>query len=810
MRKIFVFINILFALSFKLFSQTVLDYTSPKEYEIAAITISGVKYLSEDALILISQLYVGQTISVPGDETSNAIKKLWKQGLFSDVQISITKIEDDKIYLNIFLQERPRLLRIDFFGVKKSEEEELIEDIPLTPGGQVTDDNINNTKNIIFDYYAEKGFYKTNVDIIQKDDTTMQNIVILEIFVDKFEKIKINEIIVEGNTVFSDEKVKRKLKDTKQKVWYRFYKPSKYVEDKYTVDKETLITKYNEEGYRDASVLVDSVYEFDDETINIFLQIDEGKQYFFRNITWVGNTKYTSAQLTKILDIQKGNVYDQSRLENRLSYEDDALSNLYLDDGYLFFQAIPKELLIENDSVDLEISLYEGPQASINRITVEGNSRTNDRVVLREIRTVPGELFSKSDIIRSIRELATLGNFDPEQLVPTPVPNQTDGTVDIKYGVIERSNDMFELSGGWGNKMFVGRVGLSFNNFSTHNIFDKKSWQPLPTGDGQKLSVSIQASGKAYQMYSISFIEPWLGGKKPQSLSISLYHNSIGNYIGYTDVEPGALKLWGASTGIGRRLKWPDDYFTLYGELNLQRYVIKKPTSYIDAPLGTYNIYSINATLSRSSIDNPLYSRSGGSFSFGTQITLPYSRIFGTDFNEKYNLVEFYKVSLSSAWFNQIVGDLVIHTKFEYGFLGYFDKNIGYSPFESYVVGGSGMGYQSFGKDIVALRGYDDETLTPNEGGHIYNKYTIEMRYPVVLSETASIYGLGFLEAGNCWNKLNEFNPFDIYRSAGVGVRVFLPMLGQLGIDWGYGFDAVPNKPDANKGQIHFVFGQQF
>lgn len=814
MRKLFFLTCILISFTFRLFAQQPeIDYSNPKEYEIGGITVSGVKYLSEDALILISQLYIGQKIYIPGDEITNAIQKLWKQGLFSDVQISITDYKDAQIFLNIYLQERPRLLRIDFYGVKKADEEELIEKIPLSPGGQVTENNLNNTTNIIKDFYAEKGFYKTEVNIVQRDDTTLQNIVILDVYVDRFEKIRINEIILEGNSVFSDKKIKRKLKDTKQKLWYRFYKPSKYIEDKFTEDKKTLITKYNEEGFRDAQIVEDSIYEFDEKTINIYLKIEEGSQYFFRDISWVGNTKYTNQQLTKLLDIKKGDVYDQTRLENRLSYDEDAVSNLYLDDGYLFFQAIPKELLIENDSVDLEIMFYEGPQASINRIEITGNTRTNDRVVIRELKTVPGELFSKSDIIRSIRELANLGSFDPEQLVPVPTPNQLDGTVDIEYGVVERSNDMFELSGGWGAGMFVGRVGLSFNNFSTRNFFDKKSWQPLPTGDGQKLSLSVQASGKAYQMASISFIEPWLGGKKPNSLSVSLYYNSIGSYIGYGNVEPGAMRIFGVSSGLGKRMRWPDDYFTIYGEVSFQKYILRKETSYLDAPLGDYNILSFSATFGRSSIDNPLYPRSGSSFSLTAQSTLPYS-LLGMNSGEDFKWVEYYKLSFNTSWFNQMIGDLVLHTKIEYGAVGYFDKNLGYTPFESYIVGGSGMGYYTFGKDIVALRGYKDESLTPTfngkDGGHVYSKYTVELRYPAILSESANIYGLGFLEAGNCWYNLNEFNPFDIYRSAGVGVRVFLPMLGQLGIDWGWGFDAIPGNPDANGSNIHFVFGQQF
>jgi len=803
MRKLFITISIFILLVSKIFSQTSVDYSNPKEYEIAGITISGVKYLSEDALILISNLNVGQKISIPGDEITNAIQSLWKQGLFSDIKVSIEKIVDNQIYLNIYLQERPRLLRVDFLGIKKTDKDELVEKIPIKPGGQVTDNNINNTKNIIKDYYAEKGFYKTKIEIVQKDDTTLQNVVVLDVYINKFNKTKINEIIIEGNSLFTTEKAKRKLKNTKQKDFYRFYKPSKYVETKFEEDKKLLIAKYNKEGYRDATILVDSVYEFDAKTINIYLKISEGEQYFFRNITWVGNTKYTSEQLTKMLDIKKGDFYDQARLENRLSIEDDAVGNLYLNDGYLFFQSIPRELKIENDSVDLEIMVFEGPQAEIDRIAVSGNTRTNDRVPIRELRTIPGELFSKTDIIRSVRELAQLGSFDPEQLAPMPSPNQVKGTVDIDYKVVERSNDMFELSGGWGNKMFVGKVGLSFNNFSRHNIFNKKAWQPLPIGDGQQLSVSIQASGLYYQLYSISFTEPWFGGKRPNSLSVSLYHNSM---------SMGAMKVWGASSGVGRRLKWPDDYFTLYTELGFQKYIIKERTNFLEnANVGSYNIVPINATLSRSSIDNPLYSRSGSSFTAGLVTSIPFlSRIIGTQAMKDLNLVESYKISFSTSWFNQIFKDLVLNTKFQYGFIGYYNKELGFSPFEGYDLGGSGMGYYTFGKELIGLRGYKDESLTPAPVGHVYTKYTIELRYPVVLGESATIYGLGFMEAGNCWGELNEFNPFDIYRSAGVGARVFLPMLGMLGVDWGWGFDDIPGKPGSNHSQIHFVFGQQF
>ncbi len=798
-----LFIFLLITVSFKSFSQFVVDYSVPKEYELGGIDITGVKYLSEDALLLIAGLQVGTTIGIPGDDITAAVQSLWRQGLFSDVKISVTKIEDGKIFLNIYLQERPRLYKIEFYGIKKADKEELIEKVPISPGGQVTENNLTNTINVIKDHYAEKGFFKTKVEIVQKDDTTLQNVVSLDIFVNKKEKTKINEIIIEGNTIFPINKVRRFLKNTKQIAKYRFYKPSKYIEDKYEEDKKTLIAKYNKKGYRDAIITVDSIYEYDEKTLNIYLKINEGRQYYFRNITWIGNTKYTSEQLSKILDIKSADYYDNARLDNRLTIEQDAVGNLYLDDGYLFFQAIPRELKIDNDSVDIEIMIFEGPQAEIDRVTISGNTRTNDRVPIRELRSVPGELFSKTDIIRSIRELAQLGSFDPEQITPTPSPNQVNGTVDIEYTLVERSNDMFELSGGWGNRMFVGKVGVSFNNFSTRNFFSKKAWQPLPTGDGQKLSVSVQASGVYYQLYSISFTEPWFGGKKPNSLSISLYHNSM---------AMGAMKVWGASSGIGRRLKWPDDYFSLYTELSFQKYIINEQTGYIaGAEVGDYNIIPFNINLSRSSIDNPLFSRSGSSFSFAVQSTLPFlSKLIGTETMRSLKLVESYKISFSTAWFNPVVGKLILHTKFQYGFIGYYNKDLGFSPFEGYDVGGDGMGYYTFGKDMVGLRGYKNSSLTPDPVGHVYSKYTLELRYPIVLGESATIYGLGFLEAGNCWYHINQFNPFDIYRSAGVGARVFLPMLGMIGVDWGWGFDVIPNNPSANGSQVHFVFGQQF
>jgi len=790
-------------------AQKFVDYENPKEYQIGNITISGVKYLNHSALIQLSGIVPGQKIKIPGDEITRAIEKLWKQGLFSDVKISIVKIDGDVIVLDIYLQERPKLAKVFYKGIRKTEEDDLNDKINLVPGTKVTEHVIMKTSNIIKDYFAEKGFYNADVRIVAIDDSLLQNVVNLNINVDKQNKVKINEIIIEGNSHFPEKKIKRYLKETKIKRWYGLFKPSKYIAEKFTEDKKLLIDKYNENGYRDARILADSIYPFSDGLLNIYIKIEEGKQYYFRNITWVGNTKYATTQLNKSLDIKKGDLYDQNRLDKRLSSDQDATGNLYLDDGYLFFRSIPREVQIVNDSVDIEIMIYEGPQANIDRVIINGNTRTNEHVARREVYTLPGELFSKSDIIRSVRELAQLGNFDPEKLMPVPTPNYEEGTVNIEYPVVEKSNDMFELSGGWGANMFVGRLGLRFNNFSTRNLFDKKSWQPLPTGDGQQLSISFQSNGKYYQYYNLSFVEPWLGGKKPNSLTVSLYHNLMG-------YGTSKMKVYGAAVGLGKRLQWPDNYFSLYNEINYQNYQMTNYTRFEGFdPNGVANNINFKTVFSRNSVDNPIYSRRGSSFTLTMQLTPPYSTLAKKDVSQiadslRWKWVEYHKWTFKSTTFNPIVGDLVFHTKVEFGIVGFYNKILGYPPFEGFSLGGDGMGYYTFGKDIVGLRGYENETLTPSEGGNVYSKYTMEVRYPLTLSESAQIYALTFVEAGNAWNRLDQFNPFKMYRSAGIGARVFLPMLGMLGIDWGYGFDPLPGQSEVSGGQFHFLLGQQF
>lgn len=825
MRKIIslLILNLIITTSFAQY----VDYSNPQDYKIEKINISGIRFLSEEALILLSGLHVGQEITIPGDDISEAIQKLWEQKLFSDVKISFTLIESDKIILNITLEEQMQLNKVYFLGIKKSQKSDLEEKLNLKAGRRLTDNILNQSENIIKDFYEDKGFLNTIVTYTIKDDTTLQNFVNLYIDIDKQNKVKINEIIIRGNTTFSDNKIKRYLKETKQKNAFRIWKTSKYVKDNFNEDQKIIIAKYNKAGYRDARILEDSVYTTEEGLVNMYIKIHEGNKYHYRSINWVGNTKYTTEQLSAILDIKVGDVYNQERLDNRLIMAEDAVGNLYLDNGYLFYQSIPREVKIENDSVDLEIRVMEGSQARINRISLHGNTRTNDHVPRRELRTLPGELFSKSDIIRSVRELAQLGNFDPENLVPTPLPNQASGDVDVDYAVIEKSNDMFELSGGWGMMGFVGRVGVKFNNFSMRNINKPKYWAPLPMGDGQQLSLSANVGGSNYQLYSVSFMEPWLGGKKPNSLSVSLYYNLMSNgitertkeYYG-TDAVRQTMQLYGASVGLGRRLKWPDDYFVLSNELSFQRYYIDGLTSYINAESGAYNIFSFNTTIARNSIDNPLYSRRGSNLSASLKLTPPYSSIsnlFGSNKDwtslseqQKFQWVELYKISIKGDWFFQIAGDLVFRTAFEYGILGSYNKDIGYSPFEAYEVGGDGMGYYTFGKDYIGLRGYENQSLTPTNGAHLYNKYTAEIRHPVLLKDIATIYALGFLEAGNSWNSMNEMNPFDVKRSAGVGVRLFLPMLGQLGVDFGWGFDEIPQSPGSNGFNYHLVFGQQF
>lgn len=847
-----------------------LDYERPREYTIADVTITGVKFLQTNYLVNISGLVPGQTITIPGDEIRNAIDKFWSLGLFSDVKIIASKTDGKAIFLEIQLAERSRLSRLRLHGLNKSETKDINDKIKLKPGNQITENILNNTVTIIRKHYVDKGFYNVAVDVVQKADTSPGNRVFVDITVDKGRRVKIDDIVFEGNEAFADNRLRKTMKKTKKKN-LNIFRTSKYLDNEYKEDKKKLISFYNKNGYRDARILDENLEKLNHKRVSLSLTLEEGPKYFIRNINWVGNTKYPAEGLNRILTLKKGDVYDQTTIEKRLFSDDDAVTSQYMDEGYLFFSVEPVEANIEGDSIDLEMRISEGTQATIDKITIKGNTKTNEHVIRREIRTVPGELFSKTNIVRSVRELAAMGHFNPETISPNPIPNIGNGTVDIEYALEERSNDQLEVSGGWGGYGFVGTIGLRFANFSARNIADLKAWRPVPTGDGQTLSVRAQSNGRYYQAYNLSFVEPWFGGKKPNSFSVSFYHTITKSFRRTSSDKNDFFKVLGASVGLGRRLTWPDDYFVLYSEIGLQRYHLNNWGSNFIINDGFAHIIDLNLSLSRSSQDQNIYPRRGSAFTLALQVTPPYSAFrkdkfwlisdaeklaIRNDVNEtqpflsdedrenyaqteiesrenatKYKFIEYHKWTFSGAWYTSLLGNLVLATKAEFGFLGFFNPDIGPSPFEKFDVGGSGMyGYNLYGTDIVALRGYADGTLTPTsvvrrnganvqiDNGNLYAKYTLELRYPFSLNPSATIYGLVFAEGGNAWQRFEEFNPFLIKRSAGVGVRAFLPMFGMLGIDYGFGFD-LPNKGSipANErargyhgGEFHFVMGQQF
>ena len=801
------------------------DYLSPADYTIDSITISGIKFLDANALIGISGLRIGKEISVPGEAITSAAQKLWEQGLFSDIRITIKKIEGDKISLDIFLQERPRLSSLKFIGLRTSESQDLLQKISLPNGSQVTAYVLNNTEKIIKDHFVAKGFMNTKVTFIQKDDPDQPNNVILTINVDKREKVKIADIKFVGNEYFETKRLRRQLKSTKIKNW-NFFRSSKFVADKFTEDKGKLVTFYNDNGFKDFTILSDSVYPVSENRVALQIKVDEGRQYFLRNVKWVGNSIYPTQLLDKALNIKKGSVYNQSLLDKRLRDDEDAVNSLYLNNGYLFSRLTPVESKIEGDSIDLEVRIFEGDQAYLNNIIISGNTRTNEHIARRELYTLPGDLFNKDKIMRSARQIGVLGHFDPEKISPQPIPDQINGTVDLLYKLEERANDQFEISGGWGAGMLVGTVGVRFNNFSMRNFFKPKEWRPYPSGDGQSLNFRAQSNGRIYQSYNISFVEPWLGGKNPNTFSISLTRALMTNGMRKGQDGRQSMTIDGASVGLGKRLEWPDDFFSLYGELSYERYALNNYTVYSFLfDNGTSNLLSLTAKLTRfSTSPNLIYPRSGSSFTLSVQATPPYSLISGKDLTDvtdqvKYNWIEFHKWTFKADYYFPITPNdkMVLNAKYSFGYLGYYNKAIGPSPFENFYVGGDGMsGYSFYGREVIGLRGYTNGSVTPNDpkkgvpSGNVYSKITFELRYPISLNQQATIYGLTFLESGRAWYELKQFNPFRMYRSAGVGVRANLPMFGLLGIDWGYGFDAVPGNSEANKSQFQFVIGQQF
>lgn len=814
----------------------VVDYNTPKTYVIGEIRVEGTKYLSPERVVSLTGLEKGMEITVPSEEISSVIKRITMQRYFSDVSFNIDSVwTKDTITLGIHLTERPRVSKWDFSGIRNGEKKDLMERLKLKRGGELSEYGMKSSVDIIKRFFKEKGFLKTDVKIIQQTDTVIKNAVRVTFKITKGPKVKIGRIDIKGNEEISAWKLQKAMKKTRDKRIGNFFHSKKFNEKEYDNDKDLMLKVLQERGYRDARIVKDSIYYISDNRLKIDFDIDMGRKYFFRNITWTGNSVYSSSQLASVLGVKKGDIYDvvtmQERLQGDPKQQHPDVRKMYTDNGYLFFNVMPVELAIEGDSVDVEMRIVEGKQATFNNIIINGNTLTNEKLVRRALFTRPGYLFRQTDFERSIREIASMGHFEPEKAMSEQgyslMPNQMNNTVDVAFNVEEKPNSQLELSGGWGGNTFVGTVGISFNNFSINRIFEKHAWRPVPLGDGQQLAIRFQTNGSYYTALSASFVEPWLFGKKPTSLSLSLYftRQTNGTYYGnyYYGNADQFMKVVGFAAGIGTRLKWPDNYFVLYNEVSWQTYILQDWHYNFLFSNGTSHNFSYKIALSRNSTDQPIYPRAGSEFSLSLQLTPPYSlfRSKDTDYknmpdNEKYKWIEFHKWTFSGTTYTRLVGDLVLRTSAYFGYLGYYDKKLGYSPFEGFILGGDGMsGYTTYGSDIIGLRGYPNNSLTPIENnayaGHVYDKFTMELRYPLVMQPQSTIYGMLFFEGGNAWSDINKFNPFDIKRSLGVGLRIQLPIVGMLGIDWGYGFDSVPNEGLKKSGsQFHFLIGQQF
>lgn len=795
------------------------------EYEIGGIVITGSENLDKQVIILLSGLQVGEKIKLPGDEITRAIENLWRQKLFDDIGIYVTEVQGKVAFLEIRLRELPKLSKFGIRGLKKSKRDKLREELQLSSGTVVTENLIVNTANRAKRFFIEEGYLNAKVDVVRKADTTRSNSVILDINVDRGPRVKIKDINFKGNENISDAKLRKAMDETTRSRLWTIFKSSKLIRKDYQEDLKLIVERYNEEGFRDARILSDSIYKVADNRIAIDIKVEEGRKYYFGNITWLGNSKYDSETLSKVLEIKKGDVYDASFLQKRLFADPQGadISSLYLDNGYLFFNVNPVEVRVNNDTIDLEMRIQEGRQATINKVTVKGNDRTNDHVIFRELRTRPGELFRRSDIQRSIRELQQLGFFDPQKMDVKPIPNAETGTVDIEYTVGEQSTSQLELQGGWGAGRLIGTLGLNFNNFSARNFFKKGAWQPLPAGDGQTVNLRAQSNGLFFQSYNASFTEPWLGGKKPNSLTVSVYHN-IQNLSGLPRDNPNhrGLSITGMTIGLGKRLKWPDDYFTFYQAVELQRYSLRNfDLGSINFSNGFVNNINYKLTFGRNSVDYPIYPRKGSLFNFTLEMTPPYSLFDDRDYSQlepvdRYEFLEYYKWKFNSSWFTEILPKTVIKASAEYGFLGTYNSEVGLPPFERFFLGGDGL--QNFvldGREIIGLRGYPNNSIVPlsvsQQGGALYNKVTLELRYLITENPSAQIFALSFLEAGNNFDVWRNYEPLNLRRSAGFGVRIFMPMFGLLGVDFGYGFDGIPINPGVPSGwNTHFIIGQQF
>jgi outer membrane protein insertion porin family len=806
----------------------IIDYDEPQKYEIGGIEVSGNTFTPDNIIVLVAGLTKGQSITIPGDDISLAIDKLWKQQRFSDIEIGILKTEGSKIFLNIHVKERPRLSKYSIKGLKKAETNNVRDEISLTKNQLITEDLVNATRREIKEYFHEKGYYTVNTTFKEEEDPEKPNYQILRIDINRGKKVKLQDIVFVGNDNVEDKKLRKLLKPKRKYKKLNLFASSKFVTETYEETKPAILQTYSSLGYRDASLLYDSVIQVAEDRVVLKIGINEGIKYYFRDIKWTGNTKYRTSLLDTLLGIKRGDVYDQSKLESKLFMSENGfdISSLYMDDGYLFFNVNPVEILVEGDSIDLEMRIYEGKQATVSRVTVVGNDKTSDFVALRVIRTRPGDKFSRSDIQRSMRELAQLGFFDPEGLDVNPVPNPQNGTVDIEYRVTEKPSDQIEASGGWGGfGGFVGTLGLTLNNFSSRKMFEKGGWNPIPAGDGQKLSIRAQSNGPQFQGYNFSFTEPWLGGKKPNSLSVSLFHN-VQSTFSFESDRP-KFTTSGATIGFGKQLKFPDDYFSFQSSVTYQRYGLNDWANFGSAELGftngVANNLSFTNVLARNSTNHPIYPTEGSSFSASVQMTPPFSLFSNNkDFTspdlsaqDRFKWIELVKTKFSGQWFlgiGQGKRQLVVSPAYRFGAVSPWNKDVGYSPFELFRVGGSGLSnFVLYGTDIISQRGYDEgrvsDPVAGQQGLPIYTKYTLEVRYPLTVGQSSTIYAQTFLEAGNAYRSFEEFNPFNVRRAGGVGVRLFLPMFGLLGVDYAWAMDPLPQEQG---GQFHFFIGQQF
>ena len=807
--------------------------TTPKTYEIGGISYEGADNFDTRVVQLVAGLQVGDKVKLPGDKISGAIENLWKQGMFEDVQIRVTRIQGNIAFLKIVLKERPRLDKFSFTGVKKGDADKLREEINIATGDVVTENLLRTSANKIKSYYIDKGYTRVEVNPTTSTDSTGRMSIAFN--VNRGKRVKIDSIIFVGNDTKKATKLQSKMEKTRD-VHYRrtlrlfskpFWKKSKYIEANLQDDLDKVIAYYNEEGYRDARVVSDTVWTVSPEEssmskkkqakqdrVKVKVQIHEGQRFYFRNITFSGNTVYSDDVLRRALRISKGDPYNKTTLMQNLTYNPSGtdITSLYMDNGYLFFRATPVEVGVEGDSIDIEIRIDEDKQARIRNVWVEGNTITNDKIIMRELHTRPGDLFSRDAVIRSQRELVTLGYFKQEKVNPVPKPNPKDGTVDIVYQVEEGSTSQIQLQGGYGSGMLIGQVSLQLNNFSVRNIFNKEAWAPLPAGDGQKLSLNAMTNGTYYYAFSASFTEPWLGGHRPQSLTGSVYHNYYSNGYWYkrNSASFGSMRITGAGVSFARRLKWPDDYFIVSHGISYKHYDLN---NYGNAGLvitdGVANDLSYGLSVSRNSLDSPIYARSGSDLSVSASLTFPYSLVNGKDYStasatDRYRWVEYYKVNLRGSWMLNLIGDVVLNARFRFGFMSYYNKDLGLAPFGRYYLGGDGLTSWMFdGREVVPLRGYENNSLNPVNGGAVFDRFTLELRQPIIESPNATIWLAGFLEGGNCWSDVSEFNPFKMYNSVGLGVRLYMPMFGLIGVDWGYGFDGT-----SGGSHFHFSIGQ--